>query len=165
MGEPVERFFPGAEPRPPDPAQVVFCGYCGARPADGGTELSRVCGECHLGLLLRAPADLVPGPSDGFLVVDDLLRVRAVSKRAERLLAISETAAVDRQLGELLLPAGTSAGGAGSLRAAIVQGMLGGASLRMVVRPRDVHGVRYGARVGACQPGPAALIVLGDVAS
>jgi hypothetical protein len=162
VAEPVGRWSREPQPPPADAEQLVFCGYCAARPEDGAGELSRVCGQCHLGLLLRATSNLAPGPDDGFLVVDDLLRVRAVSKRAERLLCISETTAVDRQLGELLLPAGTPS--VGSLRAAIVQGMVGDGAFRLVVRPRDVHGVRYGARIGPCQPGPAALIVLGDVA-
>lgn len=138
---------------------AIFCGYCGARPSEGGGEVSRVCAQCHLGLLLRADDDLAPGVDEAFVVVDDVLALRAVSRRAERLLAISETAAVDRQLGELLVPADALADDA-ALRAAMLHALAGAAPFSMTVRPRATYGVRYAARVGPCAPGPAALVVL-----
>jgi hypothetical protein len=154
---------PHLEPAPAPP--VLFCGYCGEGAPDERGEISRVCARCSLGLLLRAPGELRPERADAFLVVDDLLRIRALSRRAERVLAVSETAAVDRQLHELLVAADVSAADSDALRAAVIDGLYGrsdgGRPMRIAVRPPGHHGVRFAARVGPCQPGPAALIVLG----
>jgi PAS domain-containing protein len=159
-----DRPLPRPQPRPSPAQPVGFCGYCGARPAPAAAdEASRVCPECQLGLVLHAAPDLAPQPEDAFLVIDEQLHVRAVSRRAERLLRVSETAAIDRPLGEFLLPADVS-GDARGLRAAVLHGMFGdhesGASFRIALRPRDTYGGRYAARVGPCRPGPAALVVL-----
>src|SRR3712207_6311502 len=83
----------------------TFCGYCGHPVEDDRARGSRVCPRCSLGLLITAPADVAPQPDDAFLVVDELVRIRAVSRTAERLLRSSEQALVGRQVGEVLTSA------------------------------------------------------------
>lgn len=114
-----------------------------------------------MGLLLRADAEGAPEPDDPFLVVDELLRVRAVSRRAEQLLGMAEVAAVDHHLGEFLVPADLEAEEGGSLadmvRRAVFEGQ---APVDVVLRPRDAYGARLTARIAPCTPGPAAVVVI-----
>src|SRR5215218_2277046 len=85
------------------PADVRFCGHCGcAAVADVAAPASRVCGRCELGLLIAAPPQLAPAPSDPFLLVDSNLSVCGVSALAEELLGMPETKAVNRHFNELL---------------------------------------------------------------
>jgi hypothetical protein len=140
-----------------------FCGHC-AEPPHGGTPSAagRVCESCGLGLLLQAPSDAAPRPDDAFLLVDSSLTVQAMSKSAERLLAISEDDAVNRHVTELVLPAdaeGDSARPAG-LAAAITRAAGGQAEASIVfVRPGMTFGVRLRALIAACGPPRAALVV------
>jgi hypothetical protein len=114
-----------------------------------------------MGLLLVAAADIAPRPGDAFLAVDDLLRIRAVSRTAERLLNTRERALVGRQVGEVLSAAGTAPAGATTL-AAVILGAMRDETVRAsaAVRPRDAYGIRFCAGIAACRPGPAALLVL-----
>src|SRR5215213_2146607 len=69
-------------------ADVQFCGHCGrAAVIDIAQPASRVCGRCELGLLVGAPPELAPAPSDPFLLVDSTLSVCGVSALAEELSA------------------------------------------------------------------------------
>ena len=115
-----------------------------------------------MGLVLSAPSDAAPTAADPFLVVDGSLTVCALSRHAERLLDISETDAVNRHVGEFLVPAEADSGGANlaSLLSRAVQDDL--APQSVVVRPANTFGVRYWARVGSCGPPRAALVVLAD---
>src|SRR5438067_9064631 len=85
---------------------VSFCSHCGARPAPAASAPdSRVCGVCGFGVILESREDIAPRTGDAFLVLDRSLSVCAVSKAAERLLAISELDAVNRHVTHLLMPA------------------------------------------------------------
>jgi hypothetical protein len=96
-------------------------------------------------------------------VVDAVMRVRAVSKRAEQLLRISETAAVNQLVWDFLVPAEDSAATTSKLAGEIATASrLDVAPQRTVLRPRDVFGVRYGVRIAGCSPGPAAILVLDE---
>ncbi len=155
---------PVPRPRPaasPPLALDSFCGYCAFRVQDAGARSSRVCPRCSMGLLLTAPADVAPRPGDAFLAVDDLLRIRAVSRAAERLLDVRERALVGRQVGEILTSAPTAPAGGATLSAVIV-GAMRDETVRAsaAVRPRDAYGIRFCAAIAACRPGPAALLVL-----
>ena len=154
------RAVEGDAPRP-----RTFCGYCGHRPAaePAATE-SRVCGECELGLLLTADEDLAPASDDAFLVLDAGLTIRALSKGGEALFEIAETDVVDQPLDNLLVAAESSDEARGMLNR-----ILSGAAREpltaaepdvAIVRPARAFGVRYRARVGRCEPGRAALVVL-----
>jgi hypothetical protein len=143
----------------------AFCGYCGKRPdGDDAAPASRVCPHCGLGLLLTADAALAPAPDEAFLVVDAGLSVRAFSKAAERLLNLAETAIVDQPLENVLVAADSSEDArarlhallSGSTRAPLAAGEPSVA----VVRPSRAYGVRWRARVGRCEPGQAALVVV-----
>jgi PAS domain-containing protein len=119
-----------------------------------------------MGLFLRAPSHSAPAEHETFLVVDDLLRIRAVSRGAERLLGMHETQLIDSHVGEVLVPA--EATPEGSARLAVLVARVASGAERgdrahpIAVRPRDTYGVRYAARIGPCSPDSAALIVLGD---
>lgn len=141
---------------------VSFCGHCGLAPASAsGTAKSRVCGHCGLGLVLRAASDVAPAPDEPFLVVDATLSVCAVSARAEALLGIEEPAAVNKHVADFLVPADANAPSAANLLALLVEVASGSSEPRTaVVRPRQEYGVRFRARVGACGPPHAALLVL-----
>ena len=70
--------LPGYADRPePD---VLFCAHCGSHAPDGATPLTRVCGDCGLGLLVGAAPSLAPQPGEAFLLVDGQLAIREMSR-------------------------------------------------------------------------------------
>jgi hypothetical protein len=141
---------------------VWFCGHCGARPEIDGTSApaGRVCTDCGLGLLLQAGADAAPAPGSAFMVLDGTLSVCALSEEAERLLATSETEAVNRHVTELLVPADAEAQGPENLAVAVTWAARGDVATRqVVVRPATTFGVRLRARIASCGPPRAALLV------
>ena len=152
----------GTEPQP----LKVFCGHCGRAPENQQTvenPSARVCQKCGMGLLLQAPADAAPSPTDPFMVIDSSLTVCAVSKRAEHLLNINETDAVNRPIGEFLVPGDAETAPNENLAALVTWAARGDAPQRdVVVRPTNTFGVRYWARIGPCGPPTAALLVLAD---
>ncbi len=142
--------------------QVRFCGHCGEPPAAEDVA-SRVCERCGLGLLLQADADAAPGHGEAFLVVDSSLTVCAVSQHAEHVLGVLEPDAVDRRVTEFLVPADVEGPGPEMLINEILNlGAGGGEPLRVVLRPTGDFGVRIFARLAACGPPRAALVILGD---
>jgi hypothetical protein len=146
-----------AEPQP----QTTFCGHCGAEP--DGDAFGRVCESCGLGLLLSANADVAPGPSAPFMIVDGSLCVCAVSRVAEELLGTEETDAVNRHLSEFLVPADAEAAGGDNLMDLVIDAASDASEARVaVVRPPDEFGIRFRVQVGACGPPRAALLVLAD---
>jgi hypothetical protein len=149
--------------RPLAPAvpEVKFCSHCGIRPQPGDSiSPTRVCASCGLGLLLQCAQDVAPAPGDPFLVLDHTLSVCAVSAAAERLLATPEIDAVNAPIGEVLAPAEAEGSAGASLAAAIIWAARGdGGVTRTVVRPANTFGVRLNARIAACGPPRAALLV------
>jgi hypothetical protein len=146
-----------AEPKP----QTTFCGHCGAEP--DGDAFGRVCESCGLGVLLSANADVAPGPSAPFMIVDGSLCVCAVSRVAEELLGTEETDAVNRHLSEFLVPADAEAAGGDNLMDLVINAASDASEARVaVVRPPDEFGIRFRVQVGACGPPRAALLVLSD---
>jgi hypothetical protein len=146
-----------AEPKP----QTTFCGHCGAEP--DGDAFGRVCESCGLGVLLSANADVAPGPTAPFMIVDGSLCVCAVSRVAEELLGTEETDAVNRHLSEFLVPADAEAAGGDNLMDLVINAASDTSEARVaVVRPPDEFGIRFRVQVGACGPPRAALLVLSD---
>ena len=148
-----------------DSPQKFFCGHCGRSPEEGtnGEAVSRVCSSCGMGLILQAPTASAPSTDDPFLVVDGSLTICALSRVAEKLLGVAETDAVNRHVGEFLVPADAEAPTSENLGALVAWAARGTApSSSVVVRPANTFGVRYWARVGPCGPPPAALLVLAD---
>jgi len=140
-----------------------FCGNCAAPAPNEKAPVpnARVCQECGLGLLLETRTDVRPSPRDAFLVVDATLTVQAVSLRAESLLDVSEEQALNRPVGELLVPADTEERARREFTRVIVEAATGvDEPAHVYVRPWNTFGVRMRARVGACGPPRAALIVL-----
>jgi hypothetical protein len=143
-------------------ATVWFCGHCGSQPTidDSSAPSDRVCGDCGLGLLLQSGADAAPAPGGAFLVLDATLSVCAMSEAAERLLATSETEAVNRHITELVVPADAEAQGPENLAVAVTWAARGDEATRnVVVRPATTFGVRLRARIASCGPPRAALLV------
>lgn len=141
---------------------VSFCGHCGVRrhPLDA-TPASRVCGQCGLGLVLQAGADLAPRPDEPFLIIDTSLSVCAMSAAAETLFAIDETDAVNKHIADFLVPADANAPSAENLLTLLVDVAAGSReACTTVVRPRQEYGVRFRARIGPCGSPRAALLVL-----
>ena len=141
---------------------VWFCSHCGTRPAPPGpSESSRVCEECGLGLILESREDVAPRAGDAFLVLDRSLAVCAVSRAAERLLAVSEPDAVNRHITDLVMPADAEEKQGESLAVAVAWAARGDSGLRTtVVRPANTFGIRLTARITSCGPPRAALLVL-----
>jgi len=140
--------------------QRVFCGHCG-HPPDDVDAGSRVCERCNLGLMLQAPPEIAPTPADPFLVIDGSLTVCAMSQAAEALLEVSETEAVNLHVTDFLVPAEAEAETTHNLIAMLMWAARGDIDpTQVVVRPADLYGVRYWARVGSCGPPTAALLVL-----
>jgi len=141
---------------------VWFCGHCGATP-EGGTPapVSRVCQGCGLGVLLEARDDVAPASGDAFMVVDASLCVCALSRAAEKLIGATEQEAVGRPLTELLAPADAEPEAQRNLAMLVAWSARGeDEPSRTVVRPANVFGVRFNARIGACGPPRAALVVV-----
>ncbi len=121
-----------------------------------------MCPECGFGLLLEVREDLAPEPQGAFLLVDARLRVQGVSAAAERLLGLAEADARERPIGELLVAPDAEAGRAQALPAVIAEIAAGAADgTHTYVRPWNTFGVRLRARIAACGPPRAALVVLG----
>jgi PAS domain-containing protein len=140
-----------------------FCGHCAAPARDQPpAPTARVCTECGLGLLLETRHDLVPGEKDAFVVVDHQLLVQGVSRQAEGLLGVTEEAAVNRPLTELLVPADAEAQAPARFAAAVAEALGGDEPVRTTVRPWNTFGVRMRARIVSCGPPRAALLVLDD---
>ena len=140
-----------------------FCGHCAAPSPDNQppSPATRVCPSCGLGLLLESRCDMVPTARDAFLVVDDSLLVQAMSRRAEQLLAITEDAAINRPVADLLVPADAEARGVGGFAGAIADAVAEGTdAVHLFVRPWNTFGVRMRARIAPCGPPRAALLVL-----
>ena len=116
-----------------------------------------------MGMLLQAPAEFAPSPSDPFVVVDGSLTICGLSRIAEELLGVSETEAVNRHIGEFLVPGDAEAPTSENLGALLAWAARGDApATSVVVRPTNTFGVRYWARVSPCGPPQAALLVLAD---
>jgi hypothetical protein len=125
-----------------------------------------VCPSCGLGLLLETRRDVVPGSADAFVVIDSALLVQAMSRRAEGLLGMREDLAVNRPITELLVPADAGTQDPGRFAMAISDAAGGGdAPRRVFVRPWNTFGVRIQARIAACGPPRAALLVLEGAAT
>jgi hypothetical protein len=142
---------------------IWFCGRCGERHAEPmSAPVARVCPACELGLLLQTSSATAPGPEDAFLIVDSSLTVQAVSARAEASLGVLEGQAINRHVTELLITGDTEPTATGGLAAAITRAAGGDheAKDRFAVRPSHTFGVRMLARIAACGPPPAALLVL-----
>jgi hypothetical protein len=114
--------------------------------------------------MLTADSGLAPRPDEPFVVLDDALRVRALSRRAEQLFGTLEKDALNRHVNEFLAPADSVSPNKFGLLA-----LLAGATRRrpdaptsgtVAVRRPAEFGVRYSSRVGPCTPSPAALVVL-----
>ncbi|MEA2179577.1 MAG: hypothetical protein QOG77_2874 [Solirubrobacteraceae bacterium] len=142
----------------------AFCGHCGRPPEVTVAEpASRVCRRCGLGLVLQAPKGVAPQAGEPFLVVDSRLEVCAVSRKAEDLLGVPETRAVNRKVTEFLTPAEAETSGPEDLLTQLVVAATSQEDAHtVVVRPVGEFGVRYRARIGPCGPPRAALVVLGD---
>lgn len=95
------------------------------------------------------------------MVVDAALLVQAMSRRAETLLGVTEELAVNRPVSALLVPADAEVSGGHGIAGAIASATDGSNELaRVFVRPWNTFGVRLPARIAACGPPRAALIVL-----
>ena len=142
-----------------------FCGRCAA-PAAGDIPpdpTARVCTSCGLGLLLESRADALPAPDNAFLVIDASLLIQGLSCRAEELLSLPEELAVNRPVSDLVVPADAEAASRSGFAAAIVQAIDGTSEpVTAYVRPWNTFGVRMRARVAACGPPRAALVVLDE---
>jgi PAS domain-containing protein len=145
-------------------AWLWFCGHCAAPSPNGAAPppTARVCTSCGLGLLLEAREDVVPSNKDAFLVVDSSLLVQAMSREAQSLLGVTEEAAIDKPVAELLVPADTEAQGRAGFAASIATAAEGidVDPTRSFVRPWNTFGVRLRARIATCGPPRAALVVL-----
>jgi hypothetical protein len=144
------------------PAWRWFCGRCAAPPALDGElpSVRRVCASCSFGVLLRARSDEVPAVDAPYLVVDASFAVQAVSSTAEVYLGITEDLALNRHVTEFLIPADRSAGGTANLAVALSMAARGeGAASQAVVSRSNTFGERIRARISACGPPPAALVV------
>jgi hypothetical protein len=116
--------------------------------------------RCELGTVLRAPPGLQPRFDEPFVIVDDRLRLQAVSHHAEVVLMVEEPAAVDAPLVDFLVSDNGDTDHADLAR--LVQRAVTGSTLAATVELRTVGDPQIGfvARVARCGPPPAALLVL-----
>lgn len=121
---------------------------------------ARVCDSCSLGVLLRARDDAAPNSGAAFLIADSSLTVQAVSERAEAVLGLREVDAINRHITELLIAADAEAPAPRGLAEAITGAAAGDEEpISLVVRPSGAFGIRMQARITACGPPAAALLV------
>jgi hypothetical protein len=147
---------------PDDQAVGWFCGRCAERfDEPESVSIPRVCPSCSLGMVLQAPASAVPAHDAPYLIVDSSLNVQAVSERAEQTLGMIEERAINRHVTELLIPGDAEPNAVHGLAAAITAAAGGNErEERVAVRPSNTFGIRMLARIVACGPPRAALIVL-----
>jgi hypothetical protein len=144
----------------------AFCSYCGYPPmGPWRARAHRVCMRCQMGVVLRARAGAEPRYDAPFLIVDRQLAVQAVSRHAEAVLSLDESAGVGIPLEELLIcDKGHCDNGEVAL---MVELAIAGAEpsnrleLRTVANPE----IRLRGRVTGCGPPPAALIILTPLAA
>lgn len=115
-------------------------------------------------MMLETRADAVPSDRDAFVVVDSRLLIQALSRDAQRLLAVTEEDAIDTPVSELLMPADAETASRTGFAAAIADAAQGVEPevTRSFVRPWNTFGVRMRAKIAICGPPRAALIVLDD---
>jgi diguanylate cyclase (GGDEF)-like protein len=142
--------------------RVRFCGRCGQR--SPLVTSGRVCVKCGLGTLMLAPEDMAPTSREAFLILDEHLAVGAVSRRAESLLGVSESDALDRHIDDLLVPAATGGARVGTVGAVIAPALATADSRHVEVRlARAENGDGpYRARIGSCGPPTGTLVVFTD---
>jgi hypothetical protein len=142
----------------------AFCSYCGYPPGAGWHQRpERVCTRCKLGVVLRTLPDAAPRSSDPFVIVDERLAVRGISRQAETVLLVDEPAAADIPLNEFLV---SDSGPPGDVELArLVALAAGGAGPRLTLTLRTVGDapLRFRARITSCGPPLAALLVLGPL--
>jgi hypothetical protein len=138
----------------------AFCSYCGYPPMGRWRSVAhRVCMRCEMGTVLSAPPGLRPRFYEPFVIVDPLLRLQAVSRRAEVMLAVDEPAAIDIALEEFLVCATV----AEQLELAdLVERAVDGSMLatRVQLRTADDPTIEVLARVAGCGPPAAAVLIL-----
>jgi len=146
-----------AEPSP----SVWFCSHCGTQHGtDQDEPNARVCDDCGLGVLLQTRSDVAPRDGGAFIVLDRSLSVCAVSEAAERLLATREPDAIHRHVTELLVQADSEGKERSNLASAVTWAASGdSASHTVTVRPANTFGIRLSARIAACSPPRAAVLV------
>jgi hypothetical protein len=148
-------------PAPLEPQPIArFCGHCGQAPISAHPN-TRVCDRCGLGLVLETVIEAAPEPGSPFLVLDTALMICAMSAAAQRELAIDETDAVHRHVGELLVAADAEPGTGASLADIVIRAARGeGDPAQIAVRPANTYGIFFEARIAPCGPPRAALVVL-----
>src|SRR5436305_9516844 len=121
LSRPALRLVEGAQLAPAEVQWTWFCGHCAApSPSEQPpAPTARVCTACGLGLLLETRRDTAPSADDAFLVIDNALLVQAMSRRAQVMLGLSESEAINRRVAELLVPADAEARPAGRLAGAV----------------------------------------------
>jgi hypothetical protein len=137
-----------------------FCGYCGYPPMGRWRSLAhRVCTRCEMGMVLCAPSGLEPRFHEPFVIVDQYLRLAAVSRQAEDMLRVDERAAVDVPLAEFLV---CRTDQDQIDLASLVRRAVGGSRVATSVELRTVSdpAIEVVARVAACGPPPAAVLIL-----
>jgi hypothetical protein len=113
---------------------------------------------------LEAREDAIPSRGEAYLVIDSSLLVQAMSSRAQSFLAQTEEVAINRPVGELLVPADAEGQGHSGFASAIADAAVGRGdeTTHKTVRPWNTFGVRMQARIATCGPPRAALVVLED---
>jgi hypothetical protein len=110
-----------------------------------------------MGLVLEAATDVAPAAEEAFLVVDEYGDISAISQHGLRLLGVLEEHVLGRPVEELLVPRLPGVSLDKPLhRAATGTPGPDEVPLRDIRRPS----ARYLARIGACGPPTAALVVL-----
>ncbi len=138
----------------------AFCSYCGYPPMGRWRGLAhRVCMRCEMGTVLRAPPGLQPRFYEPFVIVDAGLRLQAVSRRAEAMLAVQEPAAFEVPLEEFLLCRNDRDQ---IDLARLVGRAIAGSKLapRVEMRTDGDPAIEVVARIAGCGPPPAALLIL-----
>jgi hypothetical protein len=144
----------------------AFCSYCGYPPMGRWRfRAHRVCMRCGVGTVLRAPEGSQPRFDDPFLIVDEQLRLRAVSRHAEVVLMVREPAAINAPLEDFLISDNGDRGHIMHL-AGLVEDAIAGSTEPAFVEMRTVSDpvIAVVARIAGCGPPPAALVTLIPVA-
>jgi hypothetical protein len=148
----------------PNVLTEAFCSYCGYPPRAGWRERpERVCKRCKLGVVLRTVPDAAPHRSDPFVIVNERLAVRGISRRAETVLRVDEPAAADIPLNEFLVSDGGKPGDVELARLVALAASGAGPSLTLTLRTVGDPQLRFRARITSCGPPLAALLVLGPL--
>jgi hypothetical protein len=142
----------------------AFCSYCGYPPCGRRARASADCAHCHFGNIVHTTPGAVPRCDEPFLIVDERLRVHALSLQAEAVLLAADADGFGAPLASYLI-ADDGCDPYGAQLTLRLTFAVGGRSVPgpLKLRTASEPELRFTGRVSSCGPPAGALLVLTPV--